>query len=157
MWLAAVCSLMNSVLPISRLLQALGDEAEDLDLAERQPVRRAATRARRAERADAGEQRRHADLLRQLVGLAEQLPGAVAPVAAAPQQHAAVLVRGVGDPRAGAQPAVELHRPLEVRLGALPLAERRRQHAEVAVGGAVAGDHVADQRVRCPRSGSSSG
>ena len=38
MWLAAVCSLINSVAADLAVAQAAGDEAEDLDLARRQPV-----------------------------------------------------------------------------------------------------------------------
>ena len=55
MWLAAVCSLMNSSAPISRLLSPRGDEPEDLDLAGGEAVRAAPAPApRRAERARRG-------------------------------------------------------------------------------------------------------
>ena len=43
---------------------------------------------------------------------------------------------------------VQLHRTLEVVLGALPFAERRGEHAEVAIGRPVEGDQVADHHVR---------
>ena len=65
MWLAAVCSLMNSVAPISRLLRPRATRREDLHLARRQPVGQRRAPAPRAPSArDAAEQRRHADRAR---------------------------------------------------------------------------------------------
>ena len=63
-------------------------------------------------------------------------------------QQPPVLVSRVGDPRARAHAAVELQRVLEVVARALAVAERGGEHAEVAIGGAVAGDEVADHHVR---------
>ena len=100
MWLAAVCSLMNSVRADLAVAEAPRDEAEDLDLARRQAVGTAAARgAAASERADAGEQRRHADALGQRRRLAEQRRGPVALGRAAREQQRRVLVGGVGEPR----------------------------------------------------------
>src|SRR3954470_21645006 len=58
--------------------ESLRDQAEDLDLAGRQPVGKRRGRAGGPEPADTAEQRGHADALRQRVRLAEQPRGAVA-------------------------------------------------------------------------------
>ena len=73
MWLAAVCSLMNSAAPISRLLMPSRDEREDLDLARRQAVgqRRGAGRAKPSVRTRR-EERAHPDPLGERLRLAEQ-------------------------------------------------------------------------------------
>ena len=63
---------------------------------------------------------------------------------AARQQHARVLDHRVCEPGSRAETLVEGKRCLEMLLGTRPLAERCREHAEVAVGGALAGDEVAD-------------
>ena len=63
--------------------------------------------------------------------------------AAGPEQPP-VLVRGVGDPRVRARLAVERQRRLEVAGGQRPVTERRGEHPQVAVGGAVAGHGVPD-------------
>ena len=67
--------------------------------------------------------------------------------APAPEQEAAVLVRRVREPRRGAHAPVELEGALEVLGRSLRLAERRREHAEVAVDRSVARDEVADHHV----------
>ena len=79
MWLAAVCSLMNSVRADLAVAEARGDEAEDLRPRGTR-ARRAGRRggARRAERPDAAEQRRHADPLGERRRLAEQRRRALA-------------------------------------------------------------------------------
>ena len=84
MWFAAVCSLMNSAAPISRLLRPRATSAQDLDLARRQPVGRRSVGARGAERPYATEQRRHADALGQRGRLAEQRADPIA-LAAGPR------------------------------------------------------------------------
>ena len=72
MWLAAVCSLMNSVRADLAVAEAPRDEPEDLDLARRQAVAHGRPRGARRARADAGEQRRHPDLLRECGRLGQQ-------------------------------------------------------------------------------------
>ena len=78
MWLAAVCSLMYSSSPISRLLSPRGDQLQDLRLARGQPARETAVGAGTPSSADLSEQSLHADLLGQAGGLAEQGLRAVA-------------------------------------------------------------------------------
>ncbi len=104
-WLAAVCSLIDSSAPISRLLSPRATSRRICDLARREPVGQAGRGRGGAERADPRRAARHADPLGQRRRLAEQRVGPLAVAAPRAQQQAAVLVGGVGEPRRGAHRA----------------------------------------------------
>ena len=146
-WLAAVCSLIDSELPTCRLLKPLGDEAEDLRLARREAVRQPRRRRRRAERADAAQQRGHPDALGERRGLARAAPrpgrARRRDARAASARTRTRCARARSRRPCGGSSAIARSK---CALGAVGVAERRREHAEEAVGGAVAGDEVADHR-----------
>ena len=145
-WLAAVCSLIESVAPSRRLLRPRATSSRICASRGDSPSGSCERRAR------AGPPRSRIRL--SSVGW----PMRSASVAASPssrsapsrrraRQEPAVLERGVRVPRDGPHLAIELERALEVAHGVAVLAERGGEHPEVAVGGAVAGDHVADHHV----------
>jgi hypothetical protein len=56
------------------------------------------------------------------------------------QEHGGILVLGVGKPRSGTHASVQRHGNLEMLLRLHPTAHRRREQAQVAIGGSVV-DH----------------
>ena len=136
----------DSVVPISRLLRPRAISARICtsrgDRPSGGPRRRGGPSARIRPSSSACRSARRAPPPRPAA------PRPIAVVAAAREQEAPVLVGGVGEPGRRAHPPVELHRALEVRRGPVGLAQRRGKHAQVPVGGAVAGDQVADHHVR---------
>ena len=151
MWLAAVCSLIDSVAPTCRLLEPLGHQREDLHLA-----RGEAVRAARRPRAGAAIRARGCEPAAPPSRCARPAPP---PRPAAPPpgsgrrrvarvEKPCVLVPRVRHPGRGAHAPVQLQAALEVLLRALPLAQGRGEHPEVAVGRAITGDEVADHHVR---------
>ena len=158
MWLAAVCSLIEQRPADLAVAEAPGDQAEDLHLARREPVRRGGVGGRDARAPGSGRAAPACRSARQsAAGLAEQRLGLFAVAAPACEQEAPVLVGGVGEPGRRPHAPVQLHGALEVLLGPVRLAERRGEHAQVAVGGAVAGETRWPIITLAPASGSSSG
>ncbi len=147
-WLAAVCSLINSAAPISRLLRPRATRRRISTSRDERPSGSASGAAGGSgpiERMRASSARRP---MASAIVAASLSSGDGARGVAAREPRAGVLVERVAEPRQHPGAPVEHGGVQEVRLGALPLAERRGEHAEVAVGRAVAGDEVADHHVR---------
>ena len=147
MWFAAVCSLMKSSAPISRLESPRATSRRISSSRSGEPGRDAERRPPGRELRIAAVQRRQAEPVRERARLGEHRGGAlglsVAERAAA-RTRSAVCASHVSRSHA----PVQRERRLEVALGALGVAEGRGEHAEVPVARAVAGDAVADHHVR---------
>ena len=146
MWLAAVCPLIVSSSPISRLLSPRGDQLQNLCLAWGEPAGETSCGVLTPSARIFAEQSPHADPLGQAGGLTEQACAVTGPPAP-PEQKTRVLVGGMSHPGRCPHAPVLLQGKLEVLLGSPMLAERRSEHSQVAVGGSIAGDQMADHHV----------